>query len=291
MCKLTDTQDDFAFHFLDDIKKPVVRLNAIGRQLRSSNTYYWDNANRQPGCYLFQYTLGGSGTVKIGGEEYTVDRGKGFFLKIPGEECYYFDEKRNEAPWEFIYIMFECNGAEEYCMYIENHLGKIIGLPVWHQAVRLLFEIHGQAKKQMLSPFLLNGKVFEFLCILCSVKKEIGNADPALVINAKAYMEENYGRPIGISDVAEWLEVSQSHLSREFYKITGVKPIEYMTKLRLTHAVDLLSTTSGRLDEISASSGFSSTNYFNKVFKKHMGMTPAQFRKYIKSEGYSRFQV
>lgn len=291
MCKMADVQDDFAFHFLDDIKNPVVRLNAVGRQFRSSNTYYWDNTNRQPGCYLFQYTLGGSGTVRIGGVEYTADRGKGFFLKIPGPECYYFDEEKNESPWEFIYIMFECKGAEEYCAYIENHLGKMIELPVWHQAVQLLLEIHGQVKKQMLSPFLLNAKVFEFLCLLCSVKKEMGNMDSGLITKARAYMEENCGKPIGISDVAQQLGVSQSHLSREFYKITGVKPIEYMTKLRLTQAVDLLSTTAGSLEEISALCGFSSGNYFNKVFKKYMGMTPAQFRKYVKSEGYSRVQV
>lgn len=285
-----DMQDNYAFHFLNDVEHPVVRLNAIGKERRSTGAYYWDNRKR-PDCYLFQYTLNGSGTVKINGEERIIHKGTGFFLKMPGPECYYFNEKKNEAPWEFIYMLFECGAAEEYCRYIEGHLGKVIDLPLYSRAAELMFEIHAQAKRQNQSPFLLGGMVFSFLCALCSIDKEKEEKSTSLIINAKARMEELFTQPIGICDVAASCHVSQSHLSREFYKITGARPNEYLTKLRLEKAVDMLGSTCAGLAEISAACGFSCTNYFQKVFKKHMGMSPAQFRKYVKSEGYSKFQI
>ncbi|NBJ93627.1 AraC family transcriptional regulator [Parablautia muri] len=285
-----DMQDNYAFHFLNDVEHPVVRLNAVGKERRSIDAYYWDNSKR-PECYLFQYTLNGSGTVKMEGEERVVCKGMGFFLKMPGPESYYFDEKKNEAPWEFIYMLFECGAAEEYCRYIQGRFGKIIDLPCCSRAVELMFEIHAQAKRQNQSPFLLGSMVFSFLCALCSIDKERKEKSTSLIVNAKACMEELFTQPVGICDVAAICHVSQGHLSREFTKMTGVRPNEYLTKLRLKKAVDMLGSTSKALAEISAACGFSCTNYFQKVFKKYMGMSPVQFRKYVKSEGYSKFQI
>lgn len=285
-----DVKDNYAFHFLNDVEHPVVRLNAVGKERCCTGDYFWDNKNR-PECYLFQYTLNGSGTVKIDGEAKIVDKGKGFFLKMPGPECYYFDEQNNEGPWEFIYILFECGAAVEYCRYIENHLGRIISLPVYSGAVEWIFELHAQAKRTNQNPFLLGSMVFSFLCALCGVGKEKEKAESPLIVGAKTYMEEMFIEPVGISDVAVACHVSQSHLSREFCKVTGVKPSEYLTKLRLKKAVDMLAGTSVQLAHVSGACGFSSANYFQKVFKKHMGMSPVQFRRYVKSEGYSRFQI
>ena len=87
-----DWKDNYAFHFLNDVEHPVVRLNAVGKERCSTDAYYWDNS-RRPDCYLFQYTLNGSGMVRIEGEELMIRKGTGFFLKMPGPECYYFDEK------------------------------------------------------------------------------------------------------------------------------------------------------------------------------------------------------
>lgn len=290
MDKKEDKKDNYAFHFLNDVEHPVVRLNAVGKESCSTNSYYWENDDR-PDCYLFQYTLRGSGTVKLDGEERVVGRETGFFLKMPGPECYYFDDKKNEAPWEFIYLLFESGGAEEYCRYIEEHLGRVITVPTGSRAAELLADLYAQAKRPNENPFLLGSMVFAFLCALCDSGREGRKSEPLLVVNAKACMEELFTDPAGISDVAERCSVSLSHLSREFYKATGMRPSEYMTKLRLKRAVDLLSGTSMRLVEISAACGFSSTNYFQKVFRKYMNMSPAQFRKYVKREGYLKFQI
>ena len=289
----TDILDNYAFHFLEDVEEPFVQLTAIGREKRYSSDYYWENRNRRP-TWLFQYTLSGSGTVKRNGQEQQMEEGKAFFLRLPGEESYYFDEEHNQAPWEFLFIMFECHGAERYCRQIQGHLGQIFSLPRSHEAIRLLLEIHAMAREgKVRNPFWLSSKTFEFLCLLCMGTTTRSEAEEGSSLGARAgdYIRKHYMRPIGISDAAAFLKVSQSHLSREFYRETGVKPIDYLTRTRLDGAVNLLTVTEKRIEEIAAECGFSNANYFSKVFRKHMDMTPAQFREYIRREGYSKMQI
>lgn len=287
----TDKLDNYAFHFLEDVEEPFVQLIAVGREARYSSAYHWENSRRNS-CYLLQYTLAGSGTVRIGGQEQLVDEGKAFFLKLPGEESYYFDGEKNRAPWEFLFAMFECHGAERYCREIESHLGQVFALPREHEAVRLLSQLHVMAREgRARNPFLLSSRAFELLCLLCAVPLGDRDGDASLSARAQRYMRKNFGSSIGIADVAAFLKVSQSHLSREFCRETGGKPIDYLIRMRLDRAVDMLTAGEESVREIGEACGFSGGNYFSKVFKRHMGMTPVEFREYVRREGYSKMQI
>nr|WP_300839037.1 AraC family transcriptional regulator [uncultured Acetatifactor sp.] len=287
----TDILDNYAFHFLEDVDEPFIQLVAVGREARHSSRYHLENREREPAC-LLQYTLSGSGTVRIGGQEQNVDEGKAFFLKMPGEEGYYFDSERNQAPWEFLFAIFECHGAERYCRQVESRLGKVFSLPRGHEALRLLWEMHAMAKEgRARDPFLLSSLAFGLLCALCAGPSGTRDADASLSARAKDYIRRNFASPMGIADVAAYLGVSQSHLSREFYRETGGRPIDYLTKIRLDRAVDMLTAGDRSIREVGEESGFSGGNYFSKVFKRHMGMTPAAFREYVRREGYSKMQI
>ena len=72
---------------------------------------------------------------------------------------------------------------------------------------------------------------------------------------------------------------------------TGGRPIDYLTKIRLDRAVDMLTAGERSVREVGEESGFSGGNYFSKVFKRHMGMTPVEFREYVRREGYSKMQI
>lgn len=291
MSDLKEAHNDYAFHFLNDINNPVIQVTAIGKQTRIDKNYYWDNNDRRE-CWLFQYTLNGNGTIEINNQKYIVDKDKCFFIKIPSDSRYYFDEEKNTAPYEFIYVMFTCNQSNEYCDYIVKHLGNVFSVPFYHSAIQLLLDIYKKAENNLLNnSFALSSKIFEFLCILCSYSISNMHKELNTAFRVKEYLEKNCVNQIGISDAAQYLRISQSHLSREFYKQFGEKPVEYLTKLRLKNAIDLLTSTSLKIEDVSRKSGFASSNYFNKVFKKYMKMTPNQFKIYIKEEGYSSVQI
>lgn len=98
------------------------------------------------------------------------------------------------------------------------------------------------------------------------------------VRKAIAFMEENYGTGIGLSDVAASVELSAEYLSRLFREETGFKFIVYLNNLRLKHAVELLENTNLKVYEVAERVGYSSLSYFSTVFKKNMGQNPFEYK-------------
>lgn len=291
MCeKEKDFCDDYGFRFLEHADEPAIQLDAVGWQRRNSGEYYWNNQNRQE-CFLFQYTLSGSGTLKTEEGTFVLKKGEAFFVHMPGNESYYFDESSNQAPWEFIYIMFSGKSVLPYYQYILNHAGRILSVPSHHPVVKQLTDLHFQARNGLLqSAFMAEGAAFQFLCTLCDVSSA-GERHSSLTDRIKAYMEQNFDKPITLAETAEHLGVSPSHLSREFVKYTGEQPIRYLTKVRLEHSIKLLHSTDMRLEEISASCGFSDCNYFSKVFKRYMKAAPGELRRQMRAQGYVSVKV
>lgn len=286
-----DICEDYGFHFLENVSRPAMRLVAVGKQSRSSKRYYWDNQSREP-AFLFQYTLSGSGTVKLRQKAHIVEKGSAFLLQMPGEECYYFDEVRNTSPWEFIYLMFDGANAAPYYEYVVSRFGNIMHFSPQHPAIKLISDLHLKACNGLIpDAFTADSEVFRFMCLLCGSGTDGDSRDSGLVNSAKTYMENNFAHGISLFDTARYLGVSQSHLSREFVKCTGEPPSTFLTKLRLERGAQLLISTSKGIEEISMLCGFSDSNYFSKVFKKLMKIAPSQFRKQAKAQGYINVKV
>lgn len=282
---MDDICDNYAFKFLNNVENPLITLINVGRETRHSKNYYWDNRKRFSG-YIFQYTINGSGKLKTNDQIYTMKKGDAFFIATPSDTIYYFDEENEENDWEFIYITFEGDAALPYYQYVVRRLGNVMHLSEYHPAVKLLFNLYDKAKNGLLSnAFLADSEAFRFLCLLCDMEINSDNMS-SLVDNAKKYIDKNYAKPITLAQTAEALGVSQSHLSREFVKYTGEQAIYYLTKVRLEKAVELLNATDMNLMDISKACGFSNDNYFSKVFKKYMKISPSEFRKQIRTQNY-----
>lgn len=95
---------------------------------------------------------------------------------------------------------------------------------------------------------------------------------------AVAYIENNYNQNISIRTLAALCHVSESGFFKLFKKSTGVTPIAYKHNVMISHALDLISHTDLSIEEISMRTGFSSSNYFRKIFIKIIGKTPKELR-------------
>lgn len=93
------------------------------------------------------------------------------------------------------------------------------------------------------------------------------------------YIRANYNQPISLKDLADKLYLSNGYLSRFFKKNYGMNFVEYLTNVRLFHAVDDLLYTNTPITRIAYDNGFASIAVFNKAFKKAYGETPSAFRK------------
>jgi len=96
------------------------------------------------------------------------------------------------------------------------------------------------------------------------------------------YIQNNYGEyNLNVSFLADQMNLSVQHFSRVFKEFTGETVLEYITKVRMEKARDLL-TVCPDMDmiEIAESLGYGNGAYFAKVFKKYYGMSPAKYRDY-----------
>lgn len=93
------------------------------------------------------------------------------------------------------------------------------------------------------------------------------------------YIRANYNQPISLKDLADKLYLSNGYLSRFFKRNYGMSFAEYLTNIRLFHAVDELLYSNAPITRIAYDNGFTSVAVFNKVFKKAYGETPSAMRK------------
>lgn len=99
-----------------------------------------------------------------------------------------------------------------------------------------------------------------------------------LANKAMGFMRSNISKDISVLDIAESLGLSAARFGEAFKKETGTSPALCLSRLRCDKARELLETTTFSITKICFSIGFSSTQYFAHVFKKHTGMTPKQYR-------------
>lgn len=100
-----------------------------------------------------------------------------------------------------------------------------------------------------------------------------------VVKRAMEYIEKNLDKKIPLSVLAELSDLSPNHFHRVFSQTTGLTPNEYITKLRIDKAKDLLVRTNSPVSEISLQCGFENIPYFSYLFKKHINMSPGEFRR------------
>ncbi|QKS69753.1 AraC family transcriptional regulator [Paenalkalicoccus suaedae] len=92
------------------------------------------------------------------------------------------------------------------------------------------------------------------------------------------YIHEHYHEDISLESCAEKIGVNPYTLSKSFKKIQGINFIDYLTDLRMDEAKRLLADTNMKINDIAEQVGYRHT-YFNRIFKKHYGMPPGQYRK------------
>lgn len=104
-------------------------------------------------------------------------------------------------------------------------------------------------------------------------------AHSPIIRDILSYLYLNYTQNITLSEFSETYHISPEHLSRSFKKEIGKNISDYIADLRIEKATELLKNTNLTISEISMYVGYSDSNYFVKVFKRHQNMTPSEYRK------------
>ncbi len=118
---------------------------------------------------------------------------------------------------------------------------------------------------------------------LCDIQGEENRRDIINVANTAAYIERHYTEKFTLDELAQMSHYSSRHFVRIFTETYHTTPQKYILSLRLRHACTMLRDSGMSVEDIALQSGFSDGNYFSRIFKKYMNMSPKQYRSNAKS--------
>lgn len=98
------------------------------------------------------------------------------------------------------------------------------------------------------------------------------------VLQVQYYIQANYNKLLKIADLAVLACMSERTFLRHFTHATTIKPLEYIQKVRVQKACELLESTTQSFEQIAHSIGYDDANSLRKVFIKIIGLTPSSFR-------------
>lgn len=113
---------------------------------------------------------------------------------------------------------------------------------------------------------------------LYDFKQEFHKVDIINIAQAISYIEKHYTEEISIRMLAELSHYSERHFIRIFRDTYHATPMNYIISLRIRNSCLLLKDRNLPISDIALRCGFDNSNYFSRIFKKQLGITPTQFR-------------
>lgn len=106
--------------------------------------------------------------------------------------------------------------------------------------------------------------------------------EDSAILRAKVFMKENYNKDITLKEIASNIFLSPYYFAHLFKEETGITPLQYITEFRMNKVKKLLANKKMKIIEISSEVGYKSLPYFNKTFKRLVGITPGEYRKNLR---------
>jgi AraC-like DNA-binding protein len=189
--------------------------------------------------------------------DYDITRSAGFhalFLLEPyfSKEYRFVSRlKLDQVYFDKIYIMID--------RMVEEYNDKLEG---WHTSLQSTF----------MAIVVLLSRIYN---LNANVKK----TDIMNIAKAVSYIENHFIEDISIQLLAELAHYSKRHFIRIFSDTYQTTPVNYIITLKIRYACNLLKEGNLPISSIALRCGFNDSNYFCRVFKKHMNITPTQYRR------------
>ena len=122
-------------------------------------------------------------------------------------------------------------------------------------------------------------KIFDICAQYITLSNRFFKNGTDLPDRIKRHIDDNYSEPVTIDSICGLFFCSRTGAMASFKKKYGVSIVEHLTKVRIHAASRLLLNTQSPIGKIAAKCGYTDPNYFCKVFLKHCGLTPTEYRR------------
>lgn len=157
--------------------------------------------------------------------------------------------------------IYTCGGAFSFTTFMIYLIEKYCGHEVAITASKILMiNMHQQPQTSF--------SIFRF---------QANHADDA-ISKVQQYMEKNYNKTITVAEMAGIGNMSPRNMIRRFEQATGNSPLEYLQRFRIENAKKMLESRNDGIEQIALKCGYEDISFFRKVFKRHVGMTPRDYK-------------
>lgn len=128
---------------------------------------------------------------------------------------------------------------------------------------------------------LVKAQIFELIHMFFMqvLRTRAGNNEYELIEKAREYIEENFSAEISAKELSAMCNMSETSLRRKFREYIGQPPLDYQIGLRIRKARELLLERKYNVSEVGRTVGFEDVNYFSRIFKKRVGVSPQTYEK------------
>lgn len=223
--------------------------------------------------YIVAMILGGSAQYRMNKNTFTVQKGDILFFC---KGTHYTATVTSKEPWEHIVVAFRIDGD--------------IGDFPTEGATRVshsnrFAELFGQAYSVWSGcgfGYKLQTKAIIYQILFSLMQENVShmvdrNTALQALKAATDYMEQNYREKITVEELAVRSGYSASHFARIFTKVHNTSPIQYLNRIRIMHAKNLLRTGQYTMAQIAQECGFSNVYYYSRCFKQITGTTPGKW--------------
>lgn len=255
--------------------------------------------------YLLHYILEGKGEFVADGIRYGLSAGKGFLIEPDYQTVYTADR---QEPWVYIWIGFSGADAKE----LVTALGLSQDHPIFRcdEGERLNDCVQGMLRHRRSGTadrFYMLSMLYLFLSTIAAADQEktlrgdgtfqtggcshgqrpgsgsyyendsqYGNV---YVSQAIGYIRDHIEQPLRTEEIAKYVGLNRSYLSTLFKRYTGLPPLRYIQRFRLTKAQHLLESSRMSVSAIAYACGYQQPESFMKFFRLQYGMSPSAYRR------------
>ena len=250
----------------DDQWKAHMYLQSFS--LMYSGFDYFTNRDKSD-TYLIIYTVSGNGKLEYQGQSYELHPTDIIWIDCHNRHLY---ATQGEF-WEHMDLHINGQGVLLYYQeFIRRSNPVIKGDDLFMKDLENLLDSYSL----MISHRIEN--MLNHLVIKKSREEENETESYYSIEKMVSYINKHYNERITLDDLSANSGISKFHLSREFKKITGFPPNEYIINLRLEHAKRMLDNTSLNVKEIAQSVGIENEAYFSRLFRNRTGISPNTYR-------------
>jgi AraC-like DNA-binding protein len=260
--------------------EPLLWLSGAGHETITRHLgYYYDCRFRRDAHLGLQLTLRGEGYYERDGQTTRLQPGMAFFDMLPGDFRYGYPRGAT-APYEIVFIDMQGPTALALWKIITAGTGPVVSLGENNPVAPLMLALaHQHRSELLLDRYQTSARVYEVLMVMLSVLNRARLTTSPLVQRAlRDIHERGLRRECDVASIAKAVGCTREHLTRAFIAATGLSPGAYLLQHRLRRAQEELRGNDDGLDLIAWRCGFSGANYFCRVFRSRVGITPTEFR-------------